>query len=329
MKKEKVLIITTRSDQHVDPVCKELNKRNIDWFKFFPEDLPYQNLLTYKLGHRNNNFNLSGTITNSKNCKVKIENIMSVWFRRSLRHKISPDLKDKGIVEFAKKETENSLLWLYKILPCKWVNNPIHMNHIKQKSYQLKIACTLGLKIPKSLITNNPQDAIDFFKECRGQVAIKPLSPPAVATKGGVCGLYTHKMEKKDLLQINFVKYAPCFLQEYVPKKNELRVTVVKDKVFACEIESQQEESSKYDWRKANNVLSLPHKLVKLPVTIEKKCIELTKKLGILFGAIDLIKTPDNKYVFLEINANGQWLWIEELTGAKISTAIAELLATN
>jgi hypothetical protein len=31
----------------------------------------------------------------------------------------------------------------------------------------------------------------------------------------------------------------------------------------------------------------------------------------------------------LEINSNGQWLWIEELTGMKISDAIAQLLIAH
>jgi len=327
MKKSKILIISTESDAHLHSVCKELDKRNIRWVKFFPENLPYHNLLTYKFDSENGRFSLSGNI-DAENNNIDLKNIRSVWFRKPLTHKISPDLSEKGIIEFAKKETENSLTWLYKILQCKWVNNPIQMYYIKQKSYQLKVASEIGLDIPKSLITNNPQDVIDFFKECNGQVAIKPLSPPAVATTDGVCGLYTHKIEKKDLLQIDFVKYAPCFLQEYIPKKTELRITVVGDKIFACEIESQVNEDSKYDWRKSNEVLSLPHRLIKLPFDIENKCMKLTKKLGILFGAIDIIKTPNDQYVFLEINPNGQWLWIEELTGAKISSAIADLLVT-
>lgn len=329
MKNPNVLIISTKSDAHLLPVCKELKKKGVGWVKFYPEDLPYHNLLTYKFGNKNNSFSLSGVLIDENGNKASIEDIKSVWFRRSLPHRINPELSGKGIVEFAKKETENSLNWLYKILQCRWVNNPIQMQFIKQKSYQLKIASEIGLQIPKSLITNNPENVIEFFKECNGQLAIKPLSPPAVATEDGVCGLYTHKLRKKDLSHIDFVKYAPCFIQEYIPKKIELRITVVGDKIFACEIKSQTKKDSMHDWRNLDNVLSLPHKLIELPPKIKNQCLELTKKLGIFFGAIDMIETPTNQYVFLEINPNGQWLWIEKLTGAKISSAIAELLAPH
>ena len=52
----------------------------------------------------------------------------------------------------------------------------------------------------------------------------------------------------------------------------------------------------------------------------------LVRRLGLAYGAIDLVLTPDGRYVFLEINPNGQYLWIEQLTGLPISEAIAEWL---
>jgi glutathione synthase/RimK-type ligase-like ATP-grasp enzyme len=44
------------------------------------------------------------------------------------------------------------------------------------------------------------------------------------------------------------------------------------------------------------------------------------------FGAIDIILTPDDEYVFLEINQSGQWMWVQNQTGLMIGEAIAELL---
>jgi hypothetical protein len=39
-----------------------------------------------------------------------------------------------------------------------------------------------------------------------------------------------------------------------------------------------------------------------------------------------MILTPDGRYVFLEINPSGQYLWIEDNTGLPISSAICDLL---
>ena len=51
------------------------------------------------------------------------------------------------------------------------------------------------------------------------------------------------------------------------------------------------------------------------------------KKCGVSFGAVDMIVTPNDRYVFLEINPSGQFGWIEKLTGLPISRTIAEVLA--
>lgn len=42
-----------------------------------------------------------------------------------------------------------------------------------------------------------------------------------------------------------------------------------------------------------------------------------------MYGAIDMRRSPDGAYTFLEINPAGQWLFIEEKTGQPISEAIA------
>lgn len=39
-----------------------------------------------------------------------------------------------------------------------------------------------------------------------------------------------------------------------------------------------------------------------------------------------MIVTPENHFKFIEINPNGQWLRIEQLTGLPISEALFNLL---
>ena len=50
---------------------------------------------------------------------------------------------------------------------------------------------------------------------------------------------------------------------------------------------------------------------------------------GLYFGAFDfIVSKKDKEYVFLEINPNGQWLWLEQLGGSKISKTLAEYLVS-
>ncbi|HMW02377.1 MAG TPA: ATP-dependent carboxylate-amine ligase, partial [Acidobacteriota bacterium] len=121
------------------------------------------------------------------------------------------------------------------------------------------------------------------------------------------------------------VTHAPCLFQEYIPKKVELRITVVGRKIFAAEIHSQQSQRSKDDWRRYD-IANTPYLKHRLPEAIKIKCQQLVRELGLVFGCIDMIVTPDNRYVFLEINPNGQWGWIEELTQLPICANLAEML---
>ena len=125
---------------------------------------------------------------------------------------------------------------------------------------------------------------------------------------------------------VDACKTVPCVFQEYIPKDIEIRATVVGEQVFAAEIHSQTSQRTKHDWRRYDleNTLHKPHEL---PIEVRGACVGITRHYGLEFGAIDLILTPEKKYVFLEINPNGQWAWIEVLTGLPISDAIAQSLA--
>ena len=54
---------------------------------------------------------------------------------------------------------------------------------------------------------------------------------------------------------------------------------------------------------------------------------ELMARLGIVYGAFDLRRTPDGDHVFLEVNTAGEFLFVEERTGMPITDAVASWLA--
>ena len=113
-------------------------------------------------------------------------------------------------------------------------------------------------------------------------------------------------------------------------KKVELRVTVFGHRVYTAEIDSQSQEFSKIDWRRTpqegRNCYAVPQRPYSLPDQIEKKILLLLQRLGLAFGRLDFIVTPQNELVFLEINPNGQWFWIEEATGMPLLNTFTEML---
>lgn len=197
------------------------------------------------------------------------------------------------------------------------------------KIKQLRVASEVGLEIPRTLITNNPEDAEMFFKKTARSkgVIIKRLGGGIILEGNQGSAIYTSLVSKSDIKEIERVRYTPVLFQEYIPQDIELRITVVGDKVFPVEIHSQESDKAKIDWRR--DTLNLSHRVHVLPCEIEQKIINFVRRLGLNFGAIDMILTPDQRYVFLEINPNGQWGWIEDLTDLPIPDAIIDLLRGN
>jgi len=125
---------------------------------------------------------------------------------------------------------------------------------------------------------------------------------------------------------INDISATPVILQEYVHKSLELRVTVIGPRVFTAALFSQQTREGRVDWRRSVQD-DLRHERYDLPEDISERCRRLVKGLGLKFGAIDLILTPEGHFVFLEINPNGQWTWIESRTGMPMVDALIDLLS--
>jgi hypothetical protein len=108
---------------------------------------------------------------------------------------------------------------------------------------------------------------------------------------------------------LDSVRLAPCLFQELIPKDHELRVTVIGEQVFACAIYSQENEQTKVDWRHPG--VEFPRKEARLPDGVRDFCLAMTKHYGLNYGALDFIVTPAGEYVFLELNPNGQWMFVQ------------------
>jgi len=260
--------------------------------------------------------------------QIRGNQVTGVWYRRPADFQFPPEFSP-AIHVFAEQESRATIMGLWQLLDCVWVNHPEQNRVAELKIRQLRVASEVGLEIPKTLITNNPEDADRFFRKTAKSkgVIIKRLGGGIVLDESQGSAIYTSLVSENDIVDIERVKYTPALFQEYVPKDIELRITVVGDKVFSVEIHSQESDKAKVDWRR--DTLNLVHRVHVLPGEIEQKIINLVRRLGLNFGAIDMILTPDQRYIFLEINPNGQWGWVEDLTGLPISNEIVDLLKGN
>src|SRR5260221_5932211 len=107
------------------------------------------------------------------------------------------------------------------------------------------------------------------------------------------------------------VKLAPVIFQKYIPADVDLRITMIGEQIFPAAIHSQETEY-KVDFRMTMEKARF--EAVELPPKVVRMLRDLMKRLGLVYGAIDMRRTPKSEYVFLEINPAGQWLFVAKRT---------------
>lgn len=314
----KILLITNKGDITTDFVVKSLTEQKALFYRLNTDEISKSVSIVFNF--KKNDYYI---YDNLLNLKINLLNIKSVYFRRP-ELDIDRNNLTEGEFNFIRSEIYYTLEGLYKILDkAYWVNSVYNIRNAENKIYQLLLAQKIGFSIPKSLITNVPTEAMKFYNQENQTCIIKPIKTGLVEGKNEEGVIFTNEIK---LTENNSKRISSCpsYLQGLIKKKGDLRVTVVGDKLFAAFIDSQKGDTSKIDWRKTTKPLA--HKKYELSKKVSLKCLDLLKKLKLNFGALDFIVTEKNKLIFLEINPNGQWAWIEKKLNYPISKQLSKLL---
>jgi glutathione synthase/RimK-type ligase-like ATP-grasp enzyme len=317
-----LLILSNKLDATTDVVIKGLNTKHIPFVRWNVEDMMCLHRITFEMS--------SGKI---RKAELRAEgrtvdlarDISVIWNRRPGKIRTHPAIRRLSHREFAMREGLTILNNVWALLERKiWINHPTKNLLLNNKLHQLELADRLGIATPPTLLTNDPSEAMRF-RDKHGEIAAKPLSAGVIQDANGESMMYTRKLKDGDMARLEGLKLCPVLLQAYVPKTIELRVTVIDKNIFSCAIESQSSMRTTEDWRRYD-FSNVPHYPFDLPKDLGNKLIAFMKQAGIRFGAFDFILTPDGQFVFLEINPNGQWYWIEKLTGLPIADTLVEAI---
>lgn len=322
-----ILIITNKEDVHPNPVIKYLNERNYPVFRLNTESL----LTDYEFDWWCNENKSDFYIKNIHNgLELYGHNISSIWEQRPILPTELIFENQEAINKHNLEEASGFLSFLLYYLSGKFsIGHHLYDRSASSKMLQLKIAKELGIQVPHTCFSNRKTTIVSFAKDFE-YVILKSIENDNVGLGGEYEYVFYAQKVKSSLLQEQSEEaffQTVSYIQNYIEKSFELRITVVCDKVFAGKIDSQimDEDKGKIDWRQGYDY-GLKHEIFELPNSIVQFCQTFLKRMHLNFGCFDFIVTPKNEYIFLECNPNGQWLWIEELTGLNISGSIAEYL---
>lgn len=257
------------------------------------------------------------------------DDIHAIWYRRMAAGKNIDAQMESQMRAASVEESRRCLLGLLTCTDCFQVDEYWRVKKASNKDYQLKLAANIGLELPKTLVTNSEDAARRFYDENQGQIITKMQTAFSVWKNGSEQVVFTNDVEAHHLDNLEGLRQCPMVFQEKVKKKLELRVTVVGKQVFCAAIDSNAHAQMQTDWRKRGQDTLEDWFIYPLPEEIQQKVLQLTRNLGLNYGAIDIIVTPDNRYTFLEINPCGEFFWMDYFTNLPICDAMADLLVNG
>jgi glutathione synthase/RimK-type ligase-like ATP-grasp enzyme len=313
-----ILVISSPGDHHAEAVMAHLEQLHVEARLVDIGLYPYGMFLTAAFDDdRVWEFFLRA----SDGTAVPLADCQAIWWRRPRAHTIDPRIREPRHRLFAHRESHEALMGVLSSLDVFWVNDPVSESVAAQKIYQLRTAQAVGLPIPRTLVTSEPERARAFVGELGLEQSVyKCFSATREDWRE------TRLMRSQELDLLDTVRYAPVIFQEYVPADVDLRVTIVGDQTFGAAIHSQ---GIGYDVDYRMTLGQAEVEPVDLPAAVEQRLRALMRQLNLVYGAIDLRRTPDGVFVFLEINPSGEFLFVEELTGQPIAASIARFLAAR
>jgi hypothetical protein len=315
----RIVIVTDVFDGHADIVVKTLGAMGHDPVRVNSSEVPLGTALTARLSGRAEPAWAGALRITSNGRAVDWERVSAVWWRRPGGYGLSPDLGERER-DFAEVELDHVLRGLWAGLDCYWMSRPDAIAAASYKLEQLRRAARLGFDVPRTVVTSEVAAVRELAAGCAHGIVYKVLTDPTLGARRAYARDRAARPEPlvvsttpidPDALDQDSLTQLPCLFQEYVPKRVEHRVTVIGDDVFVAEIDSQAHPDARVDWRDGaaqDTFFRAGH----LPDDLVARCVELVRSYDLQFGALDLVETPDGRHVFLEVNPNGQFLFVQE-----------------
>ena len=307
-----ILILSSPGDVHARHIASKLKKRGREVACISREDFGKKASLTFNPKVPN------GQILLHDGTTIASEDVSAFWFRRPGFVSPDPSITDELDRSFTLNEWNQVLDAFFTTAFGRKVSPP-QKQRAATKPLQLSLASRLGMRIPQTLITSNAEEALAFVAEHHGAVVHKAMSAPRNAF------IDTRAWDSEATRHAADLAMCPTIIQERIFGPMDVRATVIGRHVFSACIHTSQGQAvidSRLD-------PDAPFTVYQLPGSVEAALLRLMDELGLVFGTIDLKIAASGEHIFLEINPQGQFLYVEIRTGLPISDALVEYLAND
>ncbi len=318
--KDVTLVITSDFDTHADFICSRMQETGVQVFRFNTNELD-----RYEIGLKPDSNQL--TLLDCREQESVTEtDVRSVWYRRPSSDKKAAEMLDEVGLKFFKGETKE---WIKSITfafgSAFWVTAPWLLYKARVKPNQLSVAHEVGLNVPKTLITRDRRLIETFYHECANGVVVKSLKVPFVESEDTYHVLRTQEVTRDDLENPSLY-VCPTIFQEKISVLHELRIVAIGRHLFAFKATMKGGRPLDIRSGELGKVEYTPYSISK---DMRDKILGVLNHFNLPFSSMDFLVDQDGKEFFVDLNPNGQWLWLEFLTGVVMSDMFIEMLRSG
>jgi hypothetical protein len=317
-----LLILTNSEDVTADYLVSVLSQHEIAFLRFDTDTMLHR--LTFSFDGHTPLIRVGGVA-------YRPQDFSNVWYRRPERLK-HPRFEGSPEGGFVLEEWSEALEGFFaQIEKPKWMNHPSCNVAASHKVEQLVRARALGLPVPDTLVTQEPDQLRAFYEKHGGQVIVKPMANGYVERPKGEQDslIYTNRVPAGHLADLDDLPACPTLFQEEIAKVADVRITMVDHDTHAVELIARESDGSQRCDIRRNNMEDVSYRVVNLPEDVEQRIRALAAHYGLRFAAIDMAVTRNGEWVFFEINPNGQWAWLDLAGNTSIAASFVNAFHEN
>ncbi len=235
-----------------------------------------------------------------------------VWIRRPKRPRSHPgiDPADRAFAEEEYRWFHLSILHSVEHFAARCINPYGAARAIDNKALQIRLARQVDLRFPSTLMSNAGPSIRRFLEHAGRRFVCKPFFPHAWETKEGAFAITeTFEVTASLLPSDEVLSYAPAIYQEKVDKQADIRLVLLGEAVYSFSLHTPDDA---LDWRQSVAQGRVSMEAVPTPPEVEKAVLLFASRAGIVYGSFDFAVDRSGDWWFLEVNEQGQFLWLDE-----------------
>lgn len=307
---KKVLLVTYEGDSPtlITNMTEALARRGAQALRFDTDRFPMKQTASFRQDEGREIFEFSDGSE-----RIELGPGDAIWYRRARYGGQLPMTMDAQIRRAAVGECEDLLRGMLTAAPCFVLDPPDLVKHCGNKPWQQRLARECGLATPRTLMTNNVEQAREFLKSCTHGAIAKMLSAFAVyGERNEERVVFTTALKAEHIEKLDGLRYCPMVFQERIEKRLELRITAIGRRLFAAAVDSGRMPGAEVDWREKGLALINAWSAYSLPADVEQALHRYMDRIGMQYSAIDMLVEPGGRHVFLEANPAGEFFWLDD-----------------